>query len=483
MVAAHNQTTAATDINVFMESDYLIPLVSALGGVVLILSIVLIVICCRRNIRAQRLINADDINVKVVKATPAVTTQEVDVEMGNNNGVSNKPATNDENTSSMLRRNEQPQKSVTHAPVPGLKSIPALQLRSPSVDSDVMIGSDDYLNDPTPAVRIVPPPPAVKCPSPPQPDTSSQESLDTIDKSSAGLTTPKLPKIRGRSKTGAAAPSLLVDDKETTIQRATNLFRSDTKAYEFYTKSIVNYEMSRNLIQTSKLIGKGHFGCVYSGMAGKLPNCKQRKQKVAVKTMKNSAPDSEKQEFLYELEIMRLVNSLNHPNIIKLLGCVTKTQPYLIVLELMTNGNLQKFLRDTKTKDVYYNLHGKSNSFNEQHLLKFALDIAKGMEALADLQLLHRDLACRNILIDSNLTCKVADFGFAKDVLNKPEYKSKSVFQRPRPTRWLAPESLFTFKHSIQSDVWSYGIVLWEIVTLGNLPYPHMGSREVSVYV
>lgn len=479
----NNQTTiAAPDGNPITDSVYLLPIICGLGGIVLILSLVLIIICCRRKLRAHRLAKADSLNVKVVKASSSEGLSG-DIERGNNNSDNfSAVISNEEKTLSMGRRNEQPQKSVTHAPVPGLKDISVMKRLSSA--SDIMVGADDYLNDVSPAVRVVPPPPESKCPLPPS-NSSSHNSLNLLNDvkdTNVALTTPELPRIRGRKKspTSPLSPSLL-DDKQITLQRATGIFRSDTKAHEFYTKSIINYEMNRSHLQSAKLVGKGHFGCVYAGIAAKLPNTKERKLKVAIKTMKNSAPDSEKQEFLFELEIMKLVNSLNHPNIIKLLGCVTKSQPHLIVLELMTNGNLQKFLRDTKTKDVYYNLHGKSDSLNEQHLLRFALDIAKGMEGIADLQLLHRDLACRNVLIDENLTCKVADFGFAKDVLNKPEYTSKSVFQRPRPTRWLPPESLFTFKHSIQSDVWSFGVVLWEIVTLGNLPYTHLSTREVSL--
>ncbi|XP_067931361.1 tyrosine kinase receptor Cad96Ca-like isoform X2 [Watersipora subatra] len=480
-----NNTTASSG-STFLENQYLLPLVSTLGALVVILSTVLIIIYCRRNFRAHRLAATDSMNVKVVNAKPNPSSLRA-MESGDLNGLSNRgmsnSITNEEKTLSLGRLNEQPQKSVTHAPVPGLKDISLLQNQSPTRESlGIMMGGGDYLNDPSPAIRVVPPPPAARCPSPPTPslddELDSFNPLEESTKSNDSMSTPNLPRIRPRSK-GLHNTPLLIDSKETTLRRATGLFRSDTKAYAFYTKTITNYEMNRNQLQSNKLIGKGHFGCVYSGVASKLPNTKQRKTKVGIKTLKSSAPDSEKQEFLFELEIMKLVTSLNHPNIIKLLGCVTKTQPYLIVLELMTNGNLQKFLRDTKTKDVYYNLHGKSDSLNEQHLLKFALDIARGMDGIADLQLLHRDLACRNILVDEHLTCKVADFGFAKDVLNKPEYKSKSVFQRPRPTRWLPPESLFTFKHCIQSDVWSYGVVLWEIVTLGNLPYPHLSTREV----
>ena len=182
-------------------------------------------------------------------------------------------------------------------------------------------------------------------------------------------------------------------------------------------------------------LGKGHFGYVYSAIAASLPYSTKRNQKVAVKTMKNSATDSDKQEFLYEYQIMKLTNTLKHPNITTLLGSVTKSQPCMIVLEMMNNGNLRSYLRATRSQEEYYNLHGNSSCLTERQLLQFAVDIASGMEGIASLQLLHRDLATRNILLDDNLTCKIADFGFAKDVLNKPEYKSKSVFQRPRPTR------------------------------------------------
>lgn len=260
----------------------------------------------------------------------------------------------------------------------------------------------------------------------------------------------------------------------------TNLFRRGTKAFNLYNNALQNYEIAEKDLTLTHKIGKGHFGTVYEGVAAKLPHTNKTSVPVAVKTMKVSASDADKQEFMYEFEIMKLTNTLNHDNITKLLGSVTKRQPCMIVLELMPGGNLRHLLRASRSQDTYYNLHGNSNCLSERQLLQFALDIANGMEGIADLQLLHRDLAARNILLDANLRCKISDFGFAKDILNKPEYKSKSVFHRARPVRWLPPESLLYFKHNIMSDVWSYGVVLWEIVTLGNLPYPNMKVREVS---
>lgn len=461
-----NSTTDSVTTTVTVTSDattgdkLLLPLLITFAAIVVILGVILTFILCRKRIRAKRLREENEVKVKTVKATKNgghQTLENEDSEGFTSISIHVPSPVNQRREEQDVERNlssNQPASSTTAAdPYVEFQN----EVECYTTDSSSSQNSQDR-------------------------ETPSANHTNLQVEKTAVTSTPELPRIRGRRSKDNGLPAqgnLLLESKEATLRRASNIFRSDTKAFDFYMKSRTNYEMKREHLKTSRPIGRGHFGCVYVGEAAKLPNCKKRHLQVAIKTMKNSASDNDKQEFLYELEIMKLVNSLNHPNIIQLMACVTKSQPYLIVLELMSNGNLQKFLRDTKSGDVYYNLHGNSDTLNEQHLMKFALDIARGMEGIADLQLLHRDLAARNILIDENLTCKVADFGFAKDVLNKPEYKSKSVFQRPRPTRWLAPESLFTFKHSIQSDVWSYGIVLWEIVTLGNLPYPNLSTREV----
>lgn len=431
-----------------IDDNILIPLLVVLSLLVLALATALVVIVCRRRLKARRENQESRAAVKAIKAITngkhMVLQNEDEIKCAVFLGEKRKPDdTNDKET-------------MVHSVKERTASETVL-----AIENEVDAGSSV--------------PPLLS----PRPIQTMGE--DTLQQSSAHSAS----RLRGRRSKDIGLPtngaSFLVESKEATLKRASHLFRSDTKAFEFYTKTVTNYEMKRDHLKSLQLIGRGNFGCVYMGEAAKLPNSKKKHMKVAIKTMKSSAPDSDKQSFLYELETMKLVTSLNHPNIISLLGCVTRSQPPLIVLELMTKGNLQKFLRDIKSGSDYYNLQGEEGSLGEHHLLKFALDIARGMEGVADLQLLHRDLAARNILIDDSLTCKVADFGFAKDVLNKPEYKSKSVFQRPRPTRWLPPESLFTFKHCIESDVWSYGIVLWEIVTMGNLPYPNMNSREVSV--
>ena len=497
LTTAAKNTSTTPDVptsttQVILDDETLYIIIGSLSGMTVVLVAILLVIFCARK-KSKRLLNS---SVKDSAVPGVINSRNVEegymprvaagggfvneaaidpddyIDM-NNSGIPNHPppmpgdhahiasgsyAEIDENDGRSAPR------AAPRSSTSSNKSRPIEELNEDYINTEGVIYENYTTRVEKQSWRPVPAPPSPAPPSPAPPSPAPQ-SPEAVEKEP-----PALPRKRSS------------DSNMSSSNNNNNLFRRGTKAFKLYNNAPKNYEVSEKSLTLTHKLGKGHFGTVYEGVAAKLPYSDKTSVPVAVKTMKVSASDADKQEFLYEFEIMKLTNSLNHENIIKLLGTVTKRQPCMIVLELMPGGNLRNFLRASRCQDTYYNLHSNSNSLTERQLLQFAIDIANGMEGIADLQLLHRDLAARNILLDANLRCKISDFGFAKDILNKPEYKSKSVFHRARPVRWLPPESILYFKHNIMSDVWSYGIVLWEIVTLGNLPYPNMKVREVRVY-
>ena len=142
------------------------------------------------------------------------------------------------------------------------------------------------------------------------------------------------------------------------------------------------------------------------------------------------------------------------------------SDPIFLILEFVDGGTLQDFLKRSRDKHNYKNLHGESQTLTARDLTSFAYQIAKGMAYLSSKKVIHRDLAARNVLVDdATYACKVADFGFAKDVMANNIYERKS--EGKLPIRWMAPESLYDNCYTTKSDVWSFGVLMWEIVTLG----------------
>ncbi|KAL3177185.1 hypothetical protein MRX96_009880 [Rhipicephalus microplus] len=234
------------------------------------------------------------------------------------------------------------------------------------------------------------------------------------------------------------------------------------------------WEFPRHHLRFIGILGEGCFGQVWKCEAMNITGSEEPVI-VAVKTLKENATEKEKKELLSELGVMKLINP--HPNVVTLLGSCTDRDPLFVIMEFVPFGKLQTYLRESRVERSYGNLHGSSKHLTSRDLTSFAYQVAKGMEYLSSKGIIHRDLAARNILVGENKTCKVADFGFARDVITSHVYERKS--EGRLPIRWMAPESLYDNIFTTKTDVWSFGILMWEIVTLGSTPYPGLAAAEV----
>ncbi|KAH8363365.1 hypothetical protein KR084_009073 [Drosophila pseudotakahashii] len=234
------------------------------------------------------------------------------------------------------------------------------------------------------------------------------------------------------------------------------------------------WEFPRYRLKFFNILGEGAFGQVWRCEATNI-NDIEGITTVAVKTLKESATEVDRKDLLSELEVMKSLEP--HINVVRLLGCCTDKDPTFVILEYVNRGKLQTYLRSSRAERHYGNTHGKSNVLTSCDLTSFMYQVAKGMDYLTSRGIIHRDLAARNILITEDHTCKVADFGFARDVITSKIYERKS--EGKLPIRWMATESLYDNIFSVKSDIWSFGILMWEIVTLGSTPYPGISAADV----
>ncbi|XP_074850000.1 ephrin type-A receptor 5 isoform X4 [Carettochelys insculpta] len=236
----------------------------------------------------------------------------------------------------------------------------------------------------------------------------------------------------------------------------------DPHTYEDPNQAVHEFakEIEASCITIERVIGAGEFGEVCSGRL-KLPG--KREFPVAIKTLKVGYTDKQRRDFLGEASIM---GQFDHPNIIHLEGVVTKSKPVMIVTEYMENGSLDTFLKKNDAQ------------FTVIQLVGMLRGIASGMKYLSDMGYVHRDLAARNILINSNLVCKVSDFGLSRVLEDDPE-AAYTTRGGKIPIRWTAPEAIAFRKFTSASDVWSYGIVMWEVVSYGERPYWEMTNQDV----
>uniref|UniRef100_H3CG87 receptor protein-tyrosine kinase n=1 Tax=Tetraodon nigroviridis TaxID=99883 RepID=H3CG87_TETNG len=221
-------------------------------------------------------------------------------------------------------------------------------------------------------------------------------------------------------------------------------------------------EIEASFVKIEEVIGAGEFGEVCRGRL-RVPGRKENY--VAIKTLKGGYTEKQRRDFLSEASIM---GQFQHPNIIHLEGVITTSCPVMILTEFMENGALDSFLRMN------------DGQFTPIQLVGMLRGIAAGMKYLSDMSFVHRDLAARNILVNSNLVCKVSDFGlsrFLTESSSDPTYTSS--LGGKIPIRWTAPEAIAYRKFTSASDVWSYGIVMWEVMSYGERPYWDMSNQDV----
>uniref|UniRef100_A0AAY4DE37 receptor protein-tyrosine kinase n=1 Tax=Denticeps clupeoides TaxID=299321 RepID=A0AAY4DE37_9TELE len=289
------------------------------------------------------------------------------------------------------------------------------------------------------------------------------------------------------------------------------------------------WEFPRDRLKLGEPLGRGAFGQVVEASAfgiEKATTCTT----VAVKMLKEGATANEYRALMSELKI--LIHIGHHLNVVNLLGACTKPGgPLMVIVEYCKYGNLSSYLKSKRAEyspfkkhnpNLWQNGHQSEDDFSKgdlglgtstrldictgtatisrtggkesvshledgdessdwdhltlEDLISYSFQVAKGMEFLSSRKCIHRDLAARNILLSENNVVKICDFGLARDVYKDPDYVRKGDARLP--LKWMAPETIFDRVYTTQSDVWSFGILLWEIFSLGASPYPGVSIDE-----
>ncbi|XP_037320818.1 fibroblast growth factor receptor 2 isoform X1 [Pungitius pungitius] len=276
-------------------------------------------------------------------------------------------------------------------------------------------------------------------------------------------------------------------DSSSSMNSSTPLVRITTRRSSAHDERIPEYdlpedpcwEFSRDRLTLGKPLGEGCFGQVVMAEALGIDKDKTKDAvTVAVKMLKDDATEKDLSDLVSEMEMMKMIGK--HKNIINLLGACTQEGPLYVIVEYASKGNLREYLRARRPPGMEYSYdiaRVSDEQLTFKDLVSCTYQVARGMEYLASQKCIHRDLAARNVLVTESNFMKIADFGLARDVHNIDYYKKTTNGRLP--VKWMAPEALFDRVYTHQSDVWSFGVLMWEIFTLGGSPYPGIPVEEL----
>uniref|UniRef100_A0A8C9TX50 Tyrosine-protein kinase n=1 Tax=Scleropages formosus TaxID=113540 RepID=A0A8C9TX50_SCLFO len=282
-------------------------------------------------------------------------------------------------------------------------------------------------------------------------DTPKLLNLDGLKSHLTGMFKPKYTNVYRLDGEGFATVPLLINHLVTSHHNVTK--KSDIILKRAVIKD--KWALDHDDVILGQLIGRGNFGEVYSG------RLRSDNTPVAVKSCRENLPAEQKNKFLMEARILK---QYDHPNIVKLIGVCTQKQPIYIVMELVQGGDFLSFLRN------------EGHSLKTKALIRMAENVAAGMEYLASKKCIHRDLAARNCLVADQNLVKISDFGMSRE--GEDGVYSATGSMRQIPVKWTAPEALNYARYSTESDVWSFGVVLWETFSRGTTPYTTMTNQQ-----